>query len=95
MKSSLTAPDIVLALELYQLRERIRADRARESELTSYFRSNLPVGTINLGQFELSVDESTRSSLDKKALEQALGLDALRKYEKQTLVKSLKIRKVA
>ncbi len=57
-----------LAAELCALRERIKADRAREEKLTAFFRKQAFRGAVPLGGFIVEVKESKgRMTTDWKA----------------------------
>lgn len=95
MNNALSTDDIQLALELFQLTERIRTDTKRTEELKAYFKGNLPDGTLRLGPFELHLEEQTREALDRKALTAELGPERIQRFVTMTTYRTLRLKKVA
>lgn len=86
--------DTELALELFQLTERIKGDTKRADELKNYFKGNLPDGTLRLGDFELNIDTATRTGLDKKAVQLELA-DRYEEFVTASTYRTIKLRRVA
>ena len=79
--------DANLALELVEVVEQRRNLDRREDELKNYFRTRLTglnLDTVTVGGVLISLTEKCRTSLDRKALEVAFGVDVLTRFEKIT-----------
>ena len=63
-----------LAAELHALRERLKADKAREERIVAYFKAQKARGDFQLGGCVMSVDDNAgKASPDWEAIAEELG----------------------
>lgn len=93
-QTELALSEIELALELWQLTERMRTDDKRASTLKKYFKKRFPEDCrIEFGSVSILLESCERTGLDKAQLEIALGEDKLAEFTKITKYRTIKVRK--
>lgn len=72
------------AKELLSLIVARRDMEKKEAELKDYFKAEITDGVLEAGKVIITLETKTRTSLDKKAMEEALGKDTVARFEKMT-----------
>jgi hypothetical protein len=93
MKKLTSNKDIEMALELYQLNERVKVDKKRVNQLKDHFKTKVDAAAECAGLL-ITIDMSTRENVDKTTLRKILGGKA-EQFISTTEIRSLKIRKAA
>lgn len=93
MKTLRSKEDQQKANELKELLSQLKELQKREKELKEHFKSKLE-SSVKCGDILITIDEKSRTSLDKKELTKDLG-DKIKKYEKTTTYKVISLKDVA
>lgn len=85
MSTTQSKEKIEKAQELLSLIEKRKEIEDREADLKNYFKHEIGAGgVLEAGNVIILIEKKERSSLDKKAMEIALGRDVVHKFEKVT-----------
>ena len=81
-----------LGQELMMIRSKMKKMAAREKELTSLFKEELPAGESSVfGSIVILLESKSRTNLDKAALIEELGLDKVKSFEYKSDFVSVKV----
>lgn len=91
-----TNEEIQLAIELYELQEARRTIEKREEELKDFFKKRIGNDNgMNAGSILILLEDCTRSSLDRKSLENEFGVYPIKRHEKVTHFKKFVVKRGA
>jgi len=93
MKSLRNDKDVELALDLLQAIQMRKAAEKLEKELKTHFKGKIGDHTmLKVGNVVISLEDRSRSDIDKVLLEQDHGKDFIKKYSKTTIYKQMSVK---
>ena len=81
--------------ELLEIVENIRRLKAREEEIKTIAKNDIGVGLLETDNVIVLIEERTRTSLDRAALEKHLGVEHVREFEKETTFLQVNVKRKA
>jgi hypothetical protein len=83
-----------MALELFQLQRQNSVVDKKINALKAELKQELPLGTHTLGDVVVELKDQTRTNLDRKKLEDALGEENLKPYMSKSVNRQIEVRAI-